>query len=506
MPNIADVRETYRSTLAFVPERAELPFVLNRRGLLGCGVEVGVKQGEFSEQILRRWQGRHLISVDPWRTFPAESYVDIANVPQEVHDGFMRETMDRLSPFGERSTIWRATSREASEVVPRHSLDFVYLDARHDYPSVLEDLADWFDKVRPGGILCGHDYLDGFYATAGEFGVKSAVDEFFADRGLPVHATLLDGPCVSWLVEIPFPADLRVAEEEAAIETEAQLERAVSSFQGGKTVSVNVATQQGLKSVTYRLNPDHMSQRIILESLLSNRAYEPETASFITAALRPGDTFIDVGTHVGYFSMLAAAVVGGDGQVISFEPDERNFEHLLSHISLNDLRNVEAVNQAVGERDHVAQLFVNADNDGGHALWDVGLHEFNQLSRSRPNPREVEVASLDSFLAHRDVRSLKLIKIDAEGSELKVLQGAERSLRERRVPFVVAEVNRFALERMGSTEEELRAYMEGLGYETWSFSDDQKSLCRLAPSDRIESGYCFNLVFRLPDAPALSAA
>ena len=506
MPNIADVRETYASTLAFVPERAELPFVLNRRGLVGCGVEVGVKQGEFSEHLLRHWKGRHLISVDPWRTFAADSYVDIANVPQDVHDGFMRETTERLLPFGARSTIWRATSREAAGVIPRHSLDFVYIDARHDYPSVLEDLEDWWDKVRPGGILCGHDYLDGFYATAGEFGVKTAVNEFFGRLGLPVHATLLDTPCVSWMVEIPFPEDLLASERELEASSAAAHEAAVSSFAGGRTVRVNVVTGEGVKPVSYRLNADHMSQRIILESLLANRAYEPETASFISAALRPGDTFVDVGTHVGYFSMLAAALVGGEGRVISFEPDESNFEHLVSHIELNELRNVEPVNRAVGESDHVAQFFVNADNDGGHALWDVGLHDYNQLSRSQPRTREVEVVSVDSFLASREVRSLKLIKIDAEGSELRVLQGARRSLVEHRVPFVVAEVNRFALERMGTTEEELRAFMEELGYETWGFSEDEKSLRRLAPGDRFETSYCFNLVFRLPDAPALSAA
>src|SRR5688500_4859510 len=123
MPNIADVRETYASTLAFVPERAELPLLLNRRGLVGCGVEVGVKQGECSGQILRRWKGKHLISVDPWRALPSGSYVDIANVPQEVHDGFMQEAIDRLAPFGDRSTIWRATSRDAAAVIPRYSLD-----------------------------------------------------------------------------------------------------------------------------------------------------------------------------------------------------------------------------------------------------------------------------------------------------------------------------------------------------------------------------------------------
>ena len=104
--------------------------------------------------------------------------------------------------FGARSTIWRQTSTEAAKRVPHHSLDFVYIDARHDYASVMEDLEAWFDKVRPGGIFAGHDYIDGMF-PAGEFGVKSAVDKFFAQRGIAVFATSNDGPFVSWMVQIP---------------------------------------------------------------------------------------------------------------------------------------------------------------------------------------------------------------------------------------------------------------------------------------------------------------
>jgi hypothetical protein len=84
-------------------------------------------------------------------------------------------------------------------------MDFVYIDARHDYESVKEDLHAWFDKVRPGGILAGHDYADGILVQ-GDFGVKTAVDEFFAERGIPVHIT--EGPSPvemfpSWVVVIP---------------------------------------------------------------------------------------------------------------------------------------------------------------------------------------------------------------------------------------------------------------------------------------------------------------
>ena len=198
----AALRVTYPTRLAVVPSRTELPELLNRRGLLGCGAEIGVKQGHFSEEILRRWRGRHLVSIDPWSEAGAEDYEDVANVAQPVHERFYAETQRRLARFGARSTIWRTTGAQAAKRVLHHSLDFVYIDARHDYDSVMRDLADWHDKVRPGGLLAGHDYLDGD-RPEGRFGVKSAVDEFCAERGLRPRGTFGDPPWPSWIVTVP---------------------------------------------------------------------------------------------------------------------------------------------------------------------------------------------------------------------------------------------------------------------------------------------------------------
>jgi hypothetical protein len=97
------------------------------------------------------------------------------------------------------------TSVEAATKIPDHSLDFVYIDARHDYESVKEDVEAWCSKVRPGGIMAGHDYVDGDLPE-GEFYVKSAVDEFFGEREIPVHGT--EGPSAvesfpTWIVEVP---------------------------------------------------------------------------------------------------------------------------------------------------------------------------------------------------------------------------------------------------------------------------------------------------------------
>jgi hypothetical protein len=203
-PTVRLARLTYPYTVALIPFRGELPALLNRRHLVGCGAEVGVARGEFSESILGNWRGMHLISIDPWLQVAPEQYVDRYNMPQGEQDRLHDETRERLARYGDRSSVWRLTSVEASRRVPHHSLDFVYIDARHDYDSVREDLACWFDKVRPGGVIAGHDYMDA-RLERGVYGVKSAVDEFFGEKGLPVSTTFRDGDSESWIVEVPLP-------------------------------------------------------------------------------------------------------------------------------------------------------------------------------------------------------------------------------------------------------------------------------------------------------------
>lgn len=198
-------RFTYRRTIMRVPARDELPSLLNARGLFGRGAEIGVKLGVYSDELLSNWRGEELVSIDPWLSADPDEYVDRSNVSQDEFDRYYEQTRERLARHGSRSSIWRMTSVEASTKVPDHSFDFVYIDARHDYASVKEDLYAWCAKVRPGGILAGHDYVDGDLPQ-GEFYVKSAVDEFFGARGIPVHST--EGPSAvemfpTWVVEVP---------------------------------------------------------------------------------------------------------------------------------------------------------------------------------------------------------------------------------------------------------------------------------------------------------------
>lgn len=192
----------YRVTLPGILNRGEIPSILNARGLTGEAVEVGVKHGQFSEFILDHWKGRLLYSVDPWREFGRDVYHDDDNVSQKEQDRNYEITRNRLARFGERSQLLRMTSEEAAKVIRDGQLDFAYLDARHDYASVKEDIALWYPKVKSGGIMAGHDYLEGKIDDT-IFGVKKAVDEFAAKHGLRVRATLREPVYKSWLILKP---------------------------------------------------------------------------------------------------------------------------------------------------------------------------------------------------------------------------------------------------------------------------------------------------------------
>jgi hypothetical protein len=184
-------RPTYGSSVEHLPSRSELPILLNRRGLVGTGAAVGTKKGAFSKAILRAWEGERLISIDQW----ADA------------EGDERRAREVLAQYGDRSEIWRVAPMEAAKRVAPRSLDFVLIDTHRDYDRVLQDLQAWFDKVRPGGILAGPDYVDGEFPE-GNFTIKRAVDDFFAARGLEVHpSTQPDPEFPSWFVEIPATAD-----------------------------------------------------------------------------------------------------------------------------------------------------------------------------------------------------------------------------------------------------------------------------------------------------------
>jgi hypothetical protein len=158
-------------SIAILPglTREQFPKLLTEYGYR-FGAEIGVEQGDHAVQLLRSWSGC-LLLIDCWQVQDKQTYCDQAAYwTQADQEANYRKTLVAI----------RAFSVEAAKEVPDSSLDFVYLDANHSYSAVCADLRAWYPKVREGGLISGHDFVD----SGDPFGVKSAVLEFI--RELPV--------------------------------------------------------------------------------------------------------------------------------------------------------------------------------------------------------------------------------------------------------------------------------------------------------------------------------
>lgn len=263
-----------------------------------------------------------------------------------------------------------------------------------------------------------------------------------------------------------------------------------------ETVTLRFESGGEPRAVELLLDRSSYSQRIMLASLEAGQFYEPEVSYFFASLLQPGDVVVDIGAHIGYFSVLAGRIVGAEGKVFAFEPEPGNYRRLRDHLAQNGLRQVQSFNVALGSAPGTAEMYFNSDNDGGHAFWDVAEHQLCERTREEGKRLSAEVVVLDHVLAGlAPGKGPKLIKIDAEGMEYEILKGSLRTILGHEVPYIVCEINRFALERMGTSEQQLRGFMRLIGYQVSLMKQDGTGLQPLADEETLQSENVFNLLF-----------
>jgi hypothetical protein len=138
------------------------------------GAEIGVERGLYSEILCKANPKLHLYSIDPWKVSAYEPGIQGIYYDQKMFDDFYKETKKRLKPYN--CTIIRKTSMKAAGKFPDESLDFVYIDGNHDFVNVTNDIYTWSKKVRPGGIISGHDYI--YLPTRKQVHVKFVVPAY----------------------------------------------------------------------------------------------------------------------------------------------------------------------------------------------------------------------------------------------------------------------------------------------------------------------------------------
>ena len=192
----------------------------------------------------------------------------------------------------------------------------------------------------------------------------------------------------------------------------------------------------------------------------STGEYEPVTTQLLESLLEEGMTFVDVGAHVGLFTLPAAKWVGKSGRVIAFEPHPDNFAMLTKNIGANTLgEHVDAIQSAVSDCTTPVSLHISGFNTGDHQLFHAGGR----------NAIEVQCTTLDTYFSTGE--KVDVIKMDVQGAEAAAFRGMKRVLQDNYAIRIIWELSPAQLVDAGSSAEVLLNWLEALAF-TFTIVDD----------------------------------
>ena len=198
----------------------------------------------------------------------------------------------------------------------------------------------------------------------------------------------------------------------------------------------------------------YVSRRIREEGI-----WEPYETSLVLSLLRAGDVFVDVGANIGYFTVLAASVVGEGGAVFAFEPDPDNFRLLQANTGLNGLHGrVIAVEAGLAADAGDGRLFLSEDNLGDHQIY---------ATEDGRSSLAISLYNGSQYLAGKLAR-LDLLKVDTQGSEYQVMAGLLPLLqRLEKNPRIIIELTPLSLRQAGASGRALIELLATLGQPLW---------------------------------------
>jgi FkbM family methyltransferase len=206
---------------------------------------------------------------------------------------------------------------------------------------------------------------------------------------------------------------------------------------------------------------------------------EPNVFAVLDRLLQPGMVFVDAGANEGLFTLFASQRIGDAGRVWAFEPSEREFLRLQANLRLNGRQNVRAFRMGLAERDGEEALAIADFGHEGVNTLGAFAHEGISLLRTE----RVPVRKLDDLIRDANVERIDVLKVDVEGAESRVIEGARDVLAEHR-PVVLFEAFDPCLRLQGSSAASLTRRLSSFGYALLVY-DAESGLPSLAKEGQI---------------------
>lgn len=171
--------------------------------------------------------------------------------------------------------------------------------------------------------------------------------------------------------------------------------------------------------------------------------------------LKNNEIFVDIGANIGFYSLLAAKKITSTGKVFSFEPSSREFKRLLENVERNQIKNLCALNCALGEKTQVSSLLIEP--------FHSGLNKISLKTIKTQKNQNTWVLTFDQ-LFHSFNKKINLIKIDTEGSEWQVLQGMKNCLRNKQIKKIIIEIHEEYLRENNIKKDFIYSFLKKFGF------------------------------------------
>lgn len=214
----------------------------------------------------------------------------------------------------------------------------------------------------------------------------------------------------------------------------------------------------------------------IAQHLKTGKLWEPHFKKVINALVPLDNTVVlDCGANFGYNTVVLAKNLKTTCQIYCFEPQRIIFQQLAGNLILNNIYNAQAINCALGNTDGALELNpVNYESEWVN-IGDTSLGQGGEICN---------IAQLDSF----DLKQVDFIKLDVQGSELSVLEGAEKLI-ERSLPDIFIEIEEHQLAKFNVKKEQIFDFLKSRGYRIWRIENEYPCdhICVTKDFDRVLS-------------------
>lgn len=190
----------------------------------------------------------------------------------------------------------------------------------------------------------------------------------------------------------------------------------------------------------------------------------PQETSVLRKILKKGDVFIDIGAYKGWYSLNAASVVESQGKIYAFEPNPSVAVRLEENCRLNKFKNINIHKVALLNISSTKPFWIGSED----MLGSLKKNHVEQHSKSKLKKINIVTDTLDKFCKTEKIKQIKLIKIDVEGEELRVIKGAKNTLNRYR-PYLILEVFGLSADLDKKRSQKIINYLAKLKYKPYEF-------------------------------------